>query len=386
MKICSACSKEKKDVFNASLTDSTVLLCGSCYRKTLPICSSCSYRRKPFSYTANNKPVCKICATEVTRNCKSCNTLMAAGTGHFCRHCMNVKTLNKRVKFSQSILSFHFKDLFFQFGEWLAERRGVNYAATHIQNYFPFFLELDKFSIDCGGTPSYRAIVDRFSVAVTRKNLLVTRYLHEVGIISIEQTVKDEYSSLDTIERYLGKFPPESPYFKILIEYFHSLSAKFYSGKTSIRSVRLALTPAVRLLESCQHFKLDAPTHELLFAFLWASPGQRASVTGFINHLNKSYHLGLVVPSKKSIVIKSHNLSKAQLKQRLIDLLREPRKTENYQIQLITTSLAYFHGLFAPRLIYPPSFILKSDSDNNFYVHLAGKMFYIPKLVRQNLF
>lgn len=362
MKSCSACHREKPDVSNRALKNNSALLCGSCYGKTLPICYSCGYRRKPISFTFDKKPICTICTIEVTRNCKYCNMMIPAGTGHYCSQCINTKTLNNRVKFGRGFLSPHFSDLFSHFGDWLSARRGVQFAATHIQNYFPFFIELDKFSSDCGRIPSYQEIINQFAVVMTRKNLLVTIFLDESGIISVEESIKTNYSNLDSIERYLEIFEPTGTLSKYLTCYFSRLSVKFYAGKTSIRSVRLALTPAVKLLRSCEKFSLESPTNELLYALLWVSPGQRASITGFINHLNSSYQLGLILPKKKDLVIHKHRLSKAQLKQRLIGFLRKPKISKSFKEEMIHASLAYFHQVSIPKLVCASSLRLQKDS------------------------
>jgi hypothetical protein len=291
---------------------------------------------------------------------------------------MNTNTLTKRVKFGQSVLSPYLSGFFTQFGDWLVARRGVQFAATHIQNYFQFFLELDKFSLDCAEIPSYKSMVKQFTVAMTRKNLLVTIFLDEIGVISVEKSIKNDYSSLDSIERYLRKFESNSTFSKYLNHYFNLISAKLCSGKTSVRSIRLALTPAVKLLESCQYFNIDFPTNELLYAFLWVSPGQRASITGFINFLNHSYQLGLVIPERKDIIIHRHKLSHAQLKQRLILLLREPKYSASYKGKLMTVSLAYFHRVSIPKLVCNSSIILKKNCNGDYYVQAAGEKFYIP--------
>lgn len=81
---CSCCNKYSATVSNRTLLESEKrLLCGSCYNKTLPICSSCHYRKKPFSYTLNKKPLCKACSIEEKENALSVKKLCLLVLGIF---------------------------------------------------------------------------------------------------------------------------------------------------------------------------------------------------------------------------------------------------------------------------------------------------------------
>lgn len=384
-KICDWCGKKKSDISNRKLNNEIAFICGSCYTNTLPSCSICKYKRKPLIYDFNKKPICNLCALEIKRNCKKCGTEIDAGSGHFCETCSYTKTLSKRVQLGQTELSGHFSALFAMFGEWLTVRRGLHFSASNIRTYFPYFLSIDRLALEIGRVPTYLEIVEKFTVAVTRKNLLVTVFLDESKIISVDQSTKNDYSNLDSIERYLCKFDKSSFHYLSLAAYYKSLSIKQKSGKTSFRSIRLAMTPAAKLINLCIHFGVDKPNNEILYGLLWVSSGQRAAITGFVNFLNHHYQMNLTIAPREEIAINRPKESTLQNKQRLITLLRNPNDTEEYKNVLIVVSLAYLHRISVPKLAWVSVSMLKKNKGGDYYLRLAGQDFYLPFRCVQSL-
>ncbi len=382
LKRCSGCRKKKTSVSNRRLgTGDIKLFCGSCYTSTLPICSKCKYRRKPLLFDFSKKPICRLCLLEEIRLCIYCNTEILFATGHICPTCSQLKTFNKRVKFAQSTLSPYLSDAFNKFCEWLQNTRNIQFAAENINLYFAYFMSLDKLANNLGRTPSYEEVVKQLSVAETRKNLLVTRFLDQENIIIINQENKDYYANNDSILRYLGCFDENSFFKKSISHYYDILDKKLKEGKTSIRSIRLALTPAVKLFKCCEHYGLEKPCNKILYGFLWVSPGQKSAITGFINYLNNQYKLGLELPEKNTIKLIRPSESRKQLKQKFLAMLRNKQSTQQYQESLLISALNYLHGVSIPRYAWVYIDLVKTNKNRDFYIRLASQVFYLPDLV-----
>jgi len=385
-KQCTECNEYNINICNRNLLDGTVkLLCQKCYSKTLPICSQCSYRKKAYCYSLDKKPICKICATYVTRECVICGYSFAAGKGTICPECNYKNSLTKKTNFIANALSKHMQNLFYTFSIWLTDRRGLLFASTHIQQYQAYFIELDNLCEKINRIPSYEEVVKKLSVARTRTNLSVTLFLDEIKIIIVDKEVQEKYANIDMIHRYLESFEKGTYNYKTIKRYYDKLYKKFEKNKTTLRSIRLALTPAVRFLEYCKNFNQIQPNITMLRGYLWHYPGQKASITGFINFLKIDFKLDISVKNIGKIVFKSPNTSKEQLKQRLISVLRFNEKLKNNNKNLLKISIGYLHGIDIPDNVFITSKDIKINANKDYYIRICGYSFYLPKEITEKL-
>ena len=374
---CEWCGQSKIGVSRRRLSIGEALICNSCFTNLFPTCSSCGYKRKIFFCTFDKALYCKTCVEEV-RFCNGCRIEIPAGSGHYCIGCSYFRTLKRRIRVGQKKLSHYLSKLYEDFGTWMILRRSVHFSAIHINKCLPYFIRLNELTIRLGRYPSYQEVVSEFSVATTRKNLLITLFLDEAGIIKVDCSIKDEYSNLDTIERYMSKFSEASSWSAMLKAYYFELLKKVDLGQTTIRSVRLALTPAVKLLLASRHFGVEEPNNDILEGVLWVSPGQRSAITGFINFLNRAHDLGLVLPERSELIVQKPNETKMQLKDRLIRMLRDPTNSDEYRHELLVLGLAYFHQLVVPKNAMVDFNMLKRDAGGDEYIRLVGFKFYLP--------
>lgn len=382
-KKCLECGESNHTVSNRSLLDgSTKLLCQKCFKKKLPICSSCAYRREAFSYSIDtNKPLCKICTIEVNRVCKQCNKLFPAGMGRICSECSSDNSLAKKVKLISESLSPYMSSYFTKFNSWLKKRRGTVYVSYRIRHYHSYFLALDNFCEELQRIPTYEEVADRFTIAETRKYLSVTTFLDEMGVIKIDEVIQDKYANLDMIDKYLASFKKGTYKHKLLHSYHSYLEGKLASNKTTIRSMRLAITPAVKFLKYCDNFSEKKPNNFMLSGYLWIYPGQKAAITGFINFLIKEFNLEFFLKELKEVIFAKPNLSKAQLKHRLISLLRKDKLTSTQKRDLLKTSVGYLHGIIIPDNI----FLTINSSEDILFFRLGREEFYLPLEVKKKL-
>lgn len=354
-------------------------ICSVCYTKTLPICSLCGYRRHPFIYSFKQKPICKICAIEDKRQCLNCGHDFQAGIGNYCLNCSHTKTFKKRVTLFRKYFNSEFSVLFEQFAYWLKERRGVQFTSVHLLNYVEYFQSIQRLSIELNAMPSYKEVVKRLTVATTRKFLSVTLFFDSIKIIKIDRKIQEEYSNLDMIERYLEFFDTSTSYHKYLIHYHNYLKVKLAKKKITLRSVRLALSPAVNFLKLCQYSCIYIPNNDLLYGYLWATTGQASALTGFITFLNKFYHLDLISPLKVDLSLSRVTKGKKQLKQMVIQLLRETELNDKQKQRLFSASIGYFHGIALPNYMRVTKKMVSLANSKGGDFKMCHIKFYLPE-------
>ena len=383
-KSCKICGTVTHTVSNRSLLDGTkCMMCQSCYNRILPICHKCGKQRKAYVYE-QNKPICKICAIEEERTCIQCGKSFPAGRGQICRDCSYENMLQRKLLYGSRILSDHMSDLFVRFGKWLRLRRGVMFAALHVNRYFLYFSQLDDMAEKIGHIPAYLEIVAELTVAATRKNLLVTLFLDQEKIVLIDRTVQEEYANIDMMTRYCERFEEGTWANKVLDSYLEQLENK--SSKNSIRSTRLAIGTAANLLSYMKSRGDKKINENTLNGYLWKYPGQKSSVTGFINHLNRQYDFKLTMPQWTHPELVSPKNGHIQLEQKLIDMLRDPIQSREYNDLLIRTAIAYLHGVDIPINVRVNIEDIKHTKFNNYILRLAGREFYLPKEVKRSLY
>ena len=383
-KICPQCNYSKNNVFNRHLNTETLLLCDKCHRKCLDICSLCKRHSVTFTYSKENKPICKKCFTEPFRTCKICKNKFPAGRGRICYECSCFHSLSKKISILNLILS-EFTNLFFeQFTWWLTKRKGIEYSSNFIQKYFIFFYKIDLLSNTLNRFPTYFDLLNHFKVSFTRKYLLVMIFLNEYKIIEIDEKIKELHSNLNIIDSYLNSFNKHSSNYLIINSYYTYLEKKYLSNKTTQRSIRLALTPAIKLLEYKKYFNISRLNDNVIDGYLWIYPGQKSSLIGFINYLNKKFNYNLSSIKNLTYTLESSTSRKKQLQLRLIYLLKREKLTILQQKRLINISLEYFHRIKIPNNVYLNIKNIFKINDN-YYIWCCKNKFYLPINIYFNL-
>ncbi|NUW25060.1 hypothetical protein HUX57_00010 [Arcobacter butzleri] len=383
-KICLQCNCSKNNVFNRTLNNEILLLCDKCYRKCLDICSLCRRHTITFTYSKENKPICKKCFTEPFRICRICKNKFPAGRGKICNKCSYFHSLSKKISILNLILSEFTNLLFEQFTWWLTKRKGIEYSSCFIQKYFIFFYKIDLLANILNKFPTYLDLLKHFKVSFTRKYLLVMIFLNEHNVIEINEKTKELYSNLNIIASYLNYFNKNSSDYLIIHSYYEYLEQKYLSNKTTKRSIRLALTPAIKLLEYKNNFNISKLSDNIIHGYLWIYPGQKNSLTGFINYLNKRFNYSLSSIKNLTYILESSTSRKKQLQLRLIYLLKKEKLTILQQKRLINISLEYFHRIkISTNVCLSIKNIFKIN--NIYYICCCKNKFYLPNNIYFNL-
>ncbi len=301
---------------------------------------------------------------------------MPAGQGKRCQECYWKESFDKRLRiavmgFSTLQIARHFSE----FAEWLKIRVGVNKAAITLHKYLAFFMEIEKIWRE---VPSFNDLLAHFGTAKLRQQLLPTRWLEEVVFRFSDPKAKEEDSDKRRIKSTLGKLPRNSIGQMVLQNYYHFMLQRLACGNTTLRSIRLALTPAIRVLEVANERGIPLPDQAALEAYLAKSPGQRAAVSGFVCYLRDVIKITLDLPKQDQK--KANTNQKKRLEVEILLMMQKPESGKRFEKRWISIALAYFHNL--PRMVgknAKPENILRKDSSGITLV-FSGNEYWIASV------
>lgn len=194
----------------------------------------------------------------------------------------------------------------------------------NIERYAPFFQEAANL---WDNLPDYSIITHHFKPKGMRKFLKVKQWLESQEIAPISDNIKQDLAEQDRIATLISKVANHPVATSLVIAYRDRLLLKLDAGKTSLKSVRLALQPAVGLMLMVKKL----PTQADIEQYLKAKSGQRAALTGFVHFLNQEYRLSLKIT--KLTVQEKQKLAlnrKQQLEDKVITYVIKCRKNPEY--------------------------------------------------------
>lgn len=299
---------------------------------------------------------------------------MPAGYGKRCENCYWKQLLKKRITLSREALSStEMQTHFDAFGEWLGKEVGDNKAATVINKFVPFFCDVDK---TWQKFPDYNALLKHFSAEGLRRVRLPMRWLTTIGEITVDVKAREIDSEQRRIATALAKIPANSTQREMLDGYFQLLSERHQQKRLSIRTLRLSLSPAVRLLLIAANEDTKIPTQLQLDALLTQSPGQRASICGFVTYLRENHGALLSLPAADSKRARKNRHKK--LEQEINKLIQTPQNDEKSVPLWIEIALNYFHDVprkTGRRLARSEDIVF---SDDGYWIQHDGNRYFIP--------
>ncbi|WP_077582818.1 hypothetical protein [Rodentibacter caecimuris] len=332
-KECSECGKMTRDRYRSPVTNQSV--CLSCYRRyTFATCKNCRRYRKVHN---QEKQLCKKCDEQLILTCPKCKSEMPSGYGNVCPDCarrtllFNLIRLNVHIFRSKAIKTAYKKFIF-----WYMRKCSISVALHKGTDFMQFFIDCDD---KWQKISDYAALVTHFKPNGLRANLTVLRWLLDTSQVVVDETLKDDLAELERIQALFKKLKESVP---CIATYYQMLQQRFDSGKTSLKSVRLALQPAIDLISS--QAITDYPTQEQLNSYLVEKTGQTAAITGFISHLKSEYQCDLVIDRNLIQQMKA-KLLKKRYSQRLAELYKQAELTAAEQMELVSVVLYSLHGI-----------------------------------------
>jgi hypothetical protein len=271
------------------------------------------------------------------------------------------------------------------YGDWLLNHAGSLRASLLINQHWRFFRKLDLITQEIGQIPTHQELMRYVTVLEMRRSLLVTRFLDESGIITQDAQTKADAAEWDYMDRMQARLAAHKGIDKIFASYQDYMLKRVEAGKTSLRSVRLAMTPATRLLELSILMGNALPDQSVLTQFLWQHAGQRAAVNGFVNYLNKDHGTALVLPKKGEdirLVLKYPNEGRENmLRKKLIDYLNSDSADPRMPRMILRAALGYLHSVHLPKDIIIEDFMWRPEPDGSSVLMMGGWEFWLPKEV-----
>ena len=339
-KPCTQCGKLSTRLSRVHRLGLETPVCPRCATQDHGTCNAC-HRYRLLIQTAEGKNLCKACHTLGKRQCPECGQSMPAGLKKQCHPCYWKGLWEKRRQINRAAFSvLEMAEHFDEFCDWLSHRLGYRKAAITMNRYTPFFMEIEQ---EWKIIPSYPDLIQHFGTAQLRKVLLPIQWITEKGHAVVDEKLKQEWSENHRISQLLIRFTKESVEHKVLNHYYQHLEKKLVAGKTTVRSMRLALSPAVTLLQKSTELNQPVPDQMVLDHYLKATPGQRAALSGFIRHLNRHQGTELELPSANSQLIKQ--AQKRKLESELKSILNNPERDKKARQRWLAATLAYFHKL-----------------------------------------
>jgi len=343
-KVCQGCGVKKTNVSRYNELNHNEEVCVSCYQKqTRKTCTACKRFRKVIETPKGG--LCEKCHQFGEINCPCCGNKMPAGQGKRCLDCYWNSRLEHETKLNQYLFkSDEVKKAYKDFINWFLERsNSMHVVLTHLK-FTLFFKTCDEL---WQKIPLYENLIQEFKPDGLRHYLTVLRWLIETEQIIVDLKVKAEVAEQERIYKLLNKFDIIPTSVQL---YYEFLNQKLELGKTSLKSIRLALQPAVDIYIDMSINTQQLPSQEHLDDYLKQKRGQFNAIYGFISHINRTYKTNLECTEVDPAILRKEKRKKLETK--LIILHEKLLPTEKDNMNWILTSLEYFHNLKVSKRLF----------------------------------
>ena len=369
---CEACGTPSRRLTRVARLGHDLRVCPRCARADHGTCAWCR-RHRLLAEKEDGEWVCKRCSEEGRVPCPSCGERMPAGRGHQCERCYLEGLADKRTKINKAAfrtptMAWHFME----FGNWLKATRGPEKAAQKIHRFVPFFMEIER---TWQRIPPYGELVAHFGAKKLRSVHLAMQWIEESGLVKPDPMQREADSDRRRIEATLERFLEGSHAREILESYLESLDERVDEGRSSTRSVRLAIGPAAKLVEAAMKRGRLVPDQMVLEGYLRKTPGQTAALSGFVTHLRGTLGTELKLPPRDRRAAERRRRRK--LREEMLELMRGGTTEPTTERRWMKTALVYFHGV--PRKAAD----CVDDSDivperEGMSVQVEGRSYWIP--------
>lgn len=337
---CGLCGKWSTYLTRVKRLNIDIPVCPRCARQDHRTCQAC-HRYRLLAEAPDGRMLCKVCLEKGNVLCPKCDETMPAGYGWQCEGCYWKGLLEKRIEMDCAVFtSLQMATYFKAFGQWLGRKVGEQKAASTIHRYLSFFIEIEQ---QWKTIPKYDALLAHFGTLRLRRALLPMSWMEGSEFIVPNAIAREEDSNRRRIMVILDRFPMESQERTLLTGYHKLMIESLEAEKTTICSIRLALSPAAALLLKAREMKCIPPNQKVLDAYLETTPGQRAALSGFVCYLRDTHGVRITLPKPNKE--KAQQNRKKKLEAEMLMLMQEGGNSEEFNRRWLSVALAYFHGL-----------------------------------------
>lgn len=369
-KPCGYCGELSSRLTRVKARGIDVPVCGKCAGAHKRPCPACRFPRELLD-APNGRQLCRKCLEGGEMDCPVCGDAMPAGRGSKCVRCALRQTLHGRVAFNQAAFKQpEMAQTFSEFAAWLESETGVERAVHLIGKFVPFFMTMEQ---EWGMVPTYPVLLAYFGAEGLRRVRLPMRWLSVAKDVTADTVQRKEHSEVRRIDDLLGTFVKGSVANATLQGYAAWLNERRARGRTSLRSVRLALRPAVSLLQAIDPLGNLLPQQAQVNLYLREKPGQAAAVTGFVLFLNRTQGAELAVVVDQQA---TQELRRKRLEKRMLEMMRSPEEGLEFERAWMRAALLYFHGVSASKKVLAQQSWLYTESGQN--VVVRGVSYWLP--------
>ena len=372
---CDFCGMSSQKLTRISRFNDGLRVCPKCATRDYETCPSC-HKYRLLELDGYGLKLCKKCKEHSTKPCSKCKKMIASGCSPMCDSCYWQENLWKKLRKNKNLFeSKWLQNIYEEYIVWLESKVGSKQAALYINKHTHFFIKTENLWND--RVPTAQQLLMNLRSSGLRKFELILLWLYENYNIEIAIDEKNDISEIDQIERLIASLPHSSLGFETVNAYKNNLEVKISRGKTSVRSVRLALKPAVALILHVSQDGSQLPELKHVKTYLTRHSGQAAALTGYINFLNKNFDTSIdYLALKKSKLLTKKRQEK--LEREMAHLLGAYLKDSKEVLKWIRLGLQYFHQLsYSETLKIKAEMIFKKE--DGFIVLYKNMSFWLPK-------
>lgn len=367
---CEVCGYLSHRLTRVSRFGDDLRRCERCAIADHGTCKAC-HRYRNLNASGGEK-LCNLCSSGAEKLCKSCGGSVPAGRGAQCENCYWKHLLEKRAFMSSEMLESELlQEQFLDFSKWLGVNSGFNKAALVVCRHALFFQEMDR---QWHKFPAYPELLKFFGADHLRRSVKILEWLQVEHNYFIDDQLKKEVAEEHRIQRMLAKIPVNTKAQAVLSQYEEFLRCRLQQGKITIQTLRLSLTPAMALMRFSEY---EFPSTQLVKKYLKNSPGQKASLTGFIGFLRHQYGLEIEILSK----IDFATIRSSFLEKKLLTLMQKEWDETDF-FYWCKISLELFHNLRLSTKIINGLVGFIKEIDDGYTVFYKNKEYFLPAPIK----
>lgn len=366
---CEACGVPSQRLSRAAAEDGHKRVCPRCATKHHHTCAECR-RYRPCEAGRDGKWRCQRCLDDGTVSCDTCTKPMPAGFGKRCGACYWRERGERSARQLVELMTTpRARDAFMAFSTWLLQdEKGIERRTRRLREHAQFFVALDRLA-DEPWTGEF--LLKHFTTAALRQYELPVKWveIHSGNALSDED--KRRAANLRRVREAGDRLAAGTLARQVIEAFAGELIKRHEAGQLSAQSARLALRPAISLLEQEDPDGRRLPGQAALESYLGKVPGQRAAVSTFLGFLKANHRLELRLPAKQT-----SSAARKRLEEQIATMVRDQRPVDKRWIVL---ALRYFHHLSAAEAQAIHAAASSVDTSEGIELRTDSGVYWVPK-------
>ena len=370
---CGACGRPSQRLTTKLTEQGRRKVCPRCARADHRTCGACR-RHRPCTLGEDGVYRCKHCATAGEIPCSSCAQMMPAGRRSRCENCYWLERFAREAsQLGELIHGAEARRTFVQFATWLSGRGELVRATRRLKSHVQFFVALDT---EVGEALDPDRLMATFGSARLRRFQLVVDWLREQRGVAFTSLGKQMDAERRRVAAMLQEMPSGSLAAIALADFNDELAQRHTAGTITLRTVRMALRPALALFQLADPSGQRWPSQSTLESYLATSPGQRAAASTFVGYARTRLSLQLRLPPKGKAASAAARTALERLVRR--ELL-ERNATGSELSKWLLLGLRYFHRLTSAQARAVLASAQQRDAGDGVELHTGEATFWLPK-------